>query len=260
MQRRTFLTTAGLLGAMPFHRAFAGQGDLSQQERTVFELRKYHLLNTANQERLHAYLREAALPALNRIGIEPVGVFNVTYGPSEPTVYVLLPHPSLESVLTVSSRLADDATYQEEAAPFEETSISDPAFVRMESELKLAFEGMPELEAPDTSEARIFELRTYESHNAEAARRKVEMFNEGEIAIFRRTGLQPVFFAESIIGPDLPNLTYMLVFEGMEEREASWERFVNDPEWEEMSQDSYYADTVSNITDFILEPTSYSQV
>ena len=58
--------------------------------------------------------------------------------------------------------------------------------------------------------SRILELRIYESHSTKAGQKKIEMFNEGgEIAIFRKTGLRPVFFGETLIGPLMPNLTYM---------------------------------------------------
>jgi hypothetical protein len=90
-------------------------------------------------------------------------------------------------------------------------------FVRSESSLMLAFEKLPKVEASPLAAARkprIFEMRIYESANSDAARRKVEMFNGGgEIAIFQKTGLTPVFFGQTLIGPRLPNLTYMVVFE-----------------------------------------------
>ena len=87
------------------------------------------------------------------------------------------------------------------------------------------------------------------------------MFNEGgEIDIFRKTGLRPVFFGETLIGQRLPNLTYMLAFENLAARDKHWEIFQNDPEWKELRADKQYADTVSNITDIILQPVSYSQI
>ena len=87
------------------------------------------------------------------------------------------------------------------------------------------------------------------------------MFNEGgEIAIFRKTGLQPVFFGETLFGPALPNLTYMLVFENMARRDASWDRFRTDPDWLTLREVPIYQNTVSNITDIILRPTPFSQV
>src|SRR5260370_22248794 len=67
---------------------------------------------------------------------------------------------------------------------------------------------MPRLEKPDTSKPRLLNLRTYESHNERAAKKKIEMFNKGELAIFRRVGLTPVLFGETVVGPAMPNLTY----------------------------------------------------
>ena len=53
-------------------------------------------------------------------------------------------------------------------------------------------------------------LRIHESHNKDKARRKVAMFNDGEINIMREVKLAPVFYGETLISNDVPNLTYML--------------------------------------------------
>ena len=50
---------------------------------------------------------------------------------------------------------------------------------------------MPKLEVPADVKgkgSRVFELRIYESHSKKANKKKIEMFNQGEIAIFRSTG------------------------------------------------------------------------
>ena len=75
------------------------------------------------------------------------------------------------------------------------------------------------------------------------------MFNKAEIAIFRRTGLRPVFFGETLVGSGMPSLTYMLTFENMEERTRNWAAFVADPEWKKLSTTPGYTDPeiVSNI-------------
>ena len=87
------------------------------------------------------------------------------------------------------------------------------------------------------------------------------MFNEGEeIAIFKKTGLTPVFFGETIIGPKLPNLTYMLVFEDLADRDKRWGVFGSSAEWRKLRGKTEYKNTVSNITDIILQPTGYSQI
>jgi hypothetical protein len=125
----------------------------------------------------------------------------------------------------------------------------------------LAFEAIPRLERPTKAESRIFQLRIYESHNSLAGKKKVEMFNTGgEIAVFRKTGMNPVFFGESLIGPKLPNLTYMLGFDDMEAKEKAWSTFRVDPDWLKLKANAYYKDTVSNITNIMLRPASCSQI
>ena len=141
--------------------------------------------------------------------------------------------------------------------------MSDPAFVRVESTLLRAFDAMPSLEpssSAGTSTPHIFELRTYESHSDRAALNKLKMFNAGEVPIFRRAGLTPVFFGETVIGEKMPSLTYMLTFSNMAARDAAWSRFGQDPEWKTLSADPQYRDNVSAISDIILQPTSYSQI
>jgi hypothetical protein len=156
--------------------------------------------------------------------------------------------------------LMDDKEYRKAGSDFVNAPLSEPAFVRMESSLMLAFKDMPKLEVPEKKK-RLFELRTYESHSIKASKKKIEMFNEGgEIAIFKKTGLQPVFFGETLIGPLMPNLTYMLVFEDMADRDKKWKVFGSSPEWKKLRSNPAYKDTVSNITDIILRPSGYSQI
>jgi hypothetical protein len=268
MKRRAFVASTAALPVLlagarsPTGRAAASsQNDKPKPE--YYELRKYQMLPGSKQKILNDFLRDAAIPAWNRLQIGPVGVFNVLYGPTDPTLYVLLPHKTIDSFLTASRHLMADVEYQKAGAPFLGAPMSDPVFVRAESSLLVAFDEMPRLEAPRTAEGkqRIFELRIYESHSETAARKKIEMFNVGgEIPIFRRAGLQPVFFAETLTGPRLPNLVYLLTFEDLQARDRAWAAFLDDPAWKKLSADVTYKDTVSNITDIILRPAPYSQV
>lgn len=52
---------------------------------------------------------------------------------------------------------------------------------------------MPRLELPVGEPGRIFQLRTYESPSEKTGLKKIEMFDTAEIAIFRKTGLNPVW-------------------------------------------------------------------
>ena len=72
--------------------------------------------------------------------------------------------------------------------------------------------------------ARIFELRTYEAPNDKALARKIKMFGDGEIDIFRRCGMLTVFFGQTIVGSRMPNLTYMLAYDDLAARDKTWAR------------------------------------
>jgi hypothetical protein len=267
MKRREFLQSSlAVAGAGVAISALDASADESGSGgRQYYELRLYHLRRGPQTDLFDKFYRDAAIPALNRAGISQVGVFNVAVGPDSPTMYVLLKHPSLESVATLHDRIHADADYQAAGADFSNAPPTAPAYMRVESSLMVAFEGMPKLEAPAFAgggKSRIFELRTYESHSWKAHKKKIEMFNRGEIAIFKRTGLTPVFFGQTLIGTRQPNLTYMLGFENSEAREKAWGAFVGDPEWTKLRTTPGYADAeiVTDISNVLLRPAAYSQI
>ena len=268
MKRREFIRTslaaasgAGLAPVVKTSAAESGE----KATRECYELRLYHLRRGPKQKLFDEFYRDAAIPSMNRHGIAPVGVFSVISGADSPTMYVLLAHQSIESFATANERLRRDPEYQRVGAEFINAGPNDPAYVRVESSLLAAFDSIPKLEVPQAAlekKPRLFELRTYESHSKKANKKKIEMFNNGEIAIFRRTGLQPVFFGETLIGTKLPNLTYMLVFENMAAHDKNWGVFGSDPEWKKLSSTSGYTDPeiVTNISNVLLRPASYSQI
>jgi hypothetical protein len=259
MNRREFLAT-GVAGLAATN--IAGGSEIASDtiQRQLFEWRQYHLRTGAPRNLVGDFYKNVGIAAMNRAGVTKVGVFNPVYGPSRPTLHVLLVHDSMDSVVNLHARLLADPELSEKGASFLDATLSDPAFVRYESSLMVAFSHMPAI-APPAFKERVFELRTYESHSVKASKKKIQMFKEGgEIAIFKKTGLNPVMFGETIIGPSLPNLTYMLAFKNMVDRDQKWQVFRDDPDWKRLSADPVYKDTVSNITDIILQPTAYSQI
>lgn len=264
MKRSEFLASAGILSAIPFVNMTGSETTKKTEENQYVELIKYQLHVGTRQKIVSEFYRDIAIPALNKVGIKNVGVFNVVYGPNNPTLYVLIPHSSIEAVYTDNEKLLKDQEYLTQGDKFLNASIDDSPFIKMEKSLLRAFNNLPQIQIPDnlmTNSSRIYELRIYESASAVAARKKIHMFNEGgEIEIFKKTGLQPVFFGETIIGQQMPNLHYMLAFENMASRDKNWDQFRNHPDWNKLKSDPYYANTVSCITDIILKPTAFSQI
>lgn len=261
MKRREFLTATGAAGLWPMASAMTAGGETASGERDYYQLQVYHLDSDDQRQGFDAFARQAAIPALNRLGIAPVGVFYPQTDLSP--VYVLLRHPSLESVATLVQHLAADQQFLQEGAAFLNAPADKPAFRRLESSLLVAFRGMPKLETPVKAPGRICQLRIYESPSVKTGQKKIEVFNEaGEIAIFRRVGLNPVFFGETLVGSKMPNLTYMLIFESEDALKAGWKKFGGDPDWQRLRGMDEYADRniLSNITNLLLKPAAYSQI
>lgn len=268
MNRRDFLAATATATAVTAALAPAGAGAADAAPaapREYYELRRYHLRRGPRQKMFEDYLKQAYLPAAGRAGVGPIGVFHVMLGPDSPSIYVLAPYKSLEDIATVPAKLRDDAEYAKAAAEVRALPASDPAYLRAESSLFVSFTGMPKLEVPAQAregKGRIFELRIYESHNKPANLKKIQMFNEGEIAIFRRSGLAPVFFGEALIGSRLPNLTYMLVYDDLAARDKAWRTFGGDPDWKTLSSKPGFTDAeiVTDISNVLLRPAAYSQI
>ena len=266
MKRRNFVqalsAAAAAAAASPLlaRGAQAAAPRQSSRAREYYELRQYRL--RVNQRgRANQYFGSALVPALNRAGVEPVGVFNIIIGEFRDT-YVLIPHRTLETVASLPARLLDDAEYRKAGAAFLEAPAADPPFERVESSLLLAFEKVPRIEAPE-KKPRIFELRRYESPSELTSKKKIEMFNAGgELEIFRRVGLRPVFFGETLVGPRLPCFHYMVTFENLAAREETWRKFSGDPEWKKLAAMKEYSDPqiMTNIGAALLGPAPYSQI
>lgn len=239
----------------------AREGDAAPASSEFYELRKYSLRNGLQLGLTQSYFEHALIPALNRIGIASVGAFRLDIGPETPTFFLLIPSSSAETLAMLETKLKSDGEYAQAAHSFLAAPASSPAFVRAESTLLAAFTGWPKLTVPKAAK-RIFQLRTYESATVAAHQRKVQMFNEAEIGIFTKTGLNPVFFGDTLFGERMPSLTYMLTFADVTELNEHWRTFVTSPEWKQLSGRPELADAevVSNISNLYLSPLECSQI
>ncbi len=262
MQRRRFLTSslaASALAAAPQLRS------AENPARQYFELRRYHMSSGPQQKLTSSFIAEALIPALNRLGMNPIGAFDLYLGPETPALYVLIPCNTLEPLATVEFSLAKDEEYQRTGQPFLQAPAKEPPYDRVDTSLMSAFDGYPKLTVPPVTAqhgSRVFQLRTYESPTNHDHRVKVEMFNSGEFGVFERAGFWSVFYGDTLVGPRMPNLTYMLSFPDLAEMNAKWKAFGADPEWKKLtgSPKFNYEAIVSNVSNLILNPTSYSQI
>jgi hypothetical protein len=267
MHRRRFLaaSAASSVLALGAHAQTADTPSVDPPQpapREFYLLRRYTLSTGPQTALAEAYFAGALIPALNRLGHAPIGVFKLDIGPETPAYYVLIPGSSVELLATLDLRLVQDAVFRESATPFWSAPASAPAFLRVEASLHAAFQGWPRLTPPATHGPRIFQLRTYESPSFHDHILKVEMFHSGEFDFFRNAGFHPVFFGDTLLGPRQPSLTYMLSFANLTELTAQWKVFSSDPAWKKLSTSPRFGfeAIVSNISNLILSPLASSQI
>src|SRR5690349_4762998 len=258
MERRDFiqksiLGTAALAGAA----SISAQAQSGGKSKEIYEFRVYHMRRNLNP--LDNYFSKAFIPALNKMGVKNVGVFRETSMSEPAEIYVLIPYASFEDFGKVTVALKSDRDLAQASEEYTNIPLDQAVYERFDSSLLYAFDGFPRMSVP-SKDKKLFELRTYEGYSEDAVKRKVKMFNEGEIDIFKDVKLPAVFYSENIAGKNLPCLTYMAAYENMEERDRVWKAFSAHPEWQKMSKLPEYANTVQKIHKTFLERLPYSQI
>ncbi len=224
-----------------------------------YELRIYSTKSREQQQRVNDYWQNAGVPAYNRMGIQPIGVFTEMDDSDTNKIYVLIPCDSLATFESIPAHLAADATYQQAAAAFLSAPKSDPAYERFSSQLQIAFNGMKHL-APPGRQATVFELRTYISPSEAKGLSKIKMFESGEITLMKQVGLAPVFYSRTLAGPQMPSLVYLTCGENLAAHKEHWQGFSTAPVWKQLQADPQYKDNVSSVIKIMLKRTPASQI
>jgi hypothetical protein len=280
MKRREFLTAGGAgLAALAMTSTATAQNNRRLQgsfgrrqpttPRQFIELRFYTARDAEKRDQLVEILDKAFIPALNRQGLRPVGVF-VPIKRETPiereakyalNVFVAIPHRTVETFVNVNARLLADRTYMRNAAPIFETTSSESIYTDCDTSFLQCFETAPALETIPLNPERVFEWRLYRSFNIERNAAKVHMFDHGgELPLFREIGLNPIFFGDMIAGKRMPAFEYIVGSPSLEALNESWRVFRDHPKWLAMRDLPEYADTATEIERIVLTPSPGSQI
>lgn len=258
MKRRNFIKASAAVAAVAVTGSTLNAQNRQATDNEFYEFRIYQLTGGGAKNALKSYFTEALMPLFKKYGVK-MGAFEELDKEDPPKVYTLFAFPSAEIYYRLRKELTTNEEYLSAAKSYFELPASKPVFERYETFLMDAFDGIPALKLPEKNRG-LLELRTYESYNEDAARRKVAMFNDEELPLFEKVGLHPVFFGKILAGKYMPALMYMLWFTDMNERDANWKKFGESPEWKAMSGKPIYTDTVSKVRKKFLTPTDYSQI
>jgi hypothetical protein len=106
----------------------------------------------------------------------------------------------------------------------------------------------------------IYELRVYHClPNRLPA--LLKRFENHTLRIWERHGIRQAGFWTTAIGESNHDLTYLLAWESLAEREQKWPAFLSDPEWIAARADSEKDGPIlTSFSNSILQPTSFSSV
>lgn len=233
-------------------------------DQQIIEVRLYHLTSAEKAKQFDAMMRDGALPVMKAQGLKHVGVFQPkeAEGDKENLRVSVVAYDSMDQLLALRKAYSQDPNFWPSAQDYLQQEKGDPAFTRIESSLLQAFTGMPQLAVPGSGEGkqRVFELRIYESFSEIKGLLKLQMFNEGEVDLFKKVNLNAVFYGEAIVAANLPQLTYMLVYDDEASQKKAWKDFLSHPEWDRLKNIEQYKDTVSKIKNHFLVPMDYSTI
>ncbi len=106
----------------------------------------------------------------------------------------------------------------------------------------------------------IYELRIYRCLPGRLPA-LLRRFETATLRIWDKHGIRQAGFWTTAVGESNRDLTYLLAWESMAEREAKWAAFVGDPDWI-AAKDASEADgqIVENVSNRFLKPTAFSAV
>jgi NIPSNAP len=237
-------------------------GAAGEKRTGFYVLETFYLQQGAQVARMHEYFSKVALPALQSVRhAGPVIYLESLIAPHMPQMIAIYGFQSLDEMWGVHTRIMQDP---ELVKNFEQWDSGDAPFDQQSSVLLQAANYSPEIvrpaEPPKTP--RIFELRVYHSPTWRQLKALHDRFAGPEIQIFHRVGVHPLLYSSTLIGPNMPNLTYLIPFENLAAREKAWDAFGADPDWIKARKESIekHGQISSVIQISLFKATAYSPV
>jgi hypothetical protein len=104
----------------------------------------------------------------------------------------------------------------------------------------------------------IYEMRVYRCVPGRLPA-LLKRFEQTTLKLWEKHGIRPSGFFTTLVGESNQELTYLLAWESLAEREQKWNAFAADPEWlAARAKTEEDGQIVGNIVNQILAPTAFS--
>jgi hypothetical protein len=242
--------------------ATAAESAPAEKKSAYYLLQTFYLKNGTQLSRINDFMSRGLVPALKGLQSGPQLFLEGLVAPHMPQFAALLGLESLEQLALLRSRLPADEKFRSALEAWE--SGPEPPYEHYSQVILQAADYSPEITPLSTRPAkpRIFELRVYHSPTWRQLRALHQRFAGPEIRIFHRSGVHPILYSETLAGPNMPNLTYLIPFDSLAAREKAWDTFGADPEWIKVRKESVeqYGQITSVIQICLYRATPYSPV
>jgi hypothetical protein len=89
----------------------------------------------------------------------------------------------------------------------------------------------------------------------------IKRFETVTLKLWEKHGIRQAGFWTTLIGKSNVELTYMLAWESLAEREKKWNAFMSDPEWlSKRAESEKDGPIIATLSSQILQPTPFSAV
>ena len=106
----------------------------------------------------------------------------------------------------------------------------------------------------------IYELRVYRCLPGRLPA-LLKRFDTVTLKLWEKHGIRPAGFFTTLIGESNQELTYMLAWDSLADREKKWNAFQSDPDWiSARAKSEEDGQIVGNIVSQLLVPTAFSAV
>jgi NIPSNAP len=106
----------------------------------------------------------------------------------------------------------------------------------------------------------IYELRIYRAIPGQLPA-LISRFQNRTLRLFEKHGIRQAGFWTTLVGQSIQQLTYMLAWESLADREKRWNAFLADPEWATIvAETEKDGQLVQDISSEFLVPTAFSSV
>ncbi len=213
MNRRQF--TTGLAGLVAARQARSAASD---DRAHWFLLETFQLRQGDQVTRMHDYLK-AWLP---KTPAGPKLVLEAVIAPHSPQLLAVIGVANFEDIRTAQASMTLSLTAQ---------GLGEPLFETLNTTILEAAAYSPQIAVQKSDKPRYFELRTYHAPTMAQLIALHQRFAGPEVRVFHRSGIFPLFYSSTVVGANMPNLTYLIPFDSLAAREKAWAAFGADPEW-----------------------------